>query len=154
MTEPKSAKPTINATADVTVKARLAKSLSGSTASGARSSTNANTTMATIDVPMSARLTGDDHAYAVGAVLAAHASIALSAALEREHAEQMADALRTSREIGMAMGVLMGRSGATEDEAFAMLRRASQHLHRKLRQVAAEVIETGQLPQALPSHRK
>lgn len=96
----------------------------------------------------------DEQAVAVGTVLAAHASIALSAAREREYAEQMADALRTSREIGMAMGVLMGRSGVTEDEAFTRLRRASQHLHRKLREVAAEVVETGQLPRTLRSRRE
>jgi len=46
----------------------------------------------------------------------------------------------------MAIGVLMGRGGMTQDEAFALLRRASQHLHRKLREVAAEVVDTGQLP--------
>jgi ANTAR domain len=32
-------------------------------------------------------------------------------------------ALRSSREIGMAVGVLMGRGGVTQDEAFAMLHR-------------------------------
>jgi GAF domain-containing protein len=88
----------------------------------------------------------DDHARAVGAVLAAHAAIALSAAQDRERADQLEDALRSSREIGMAMGVLMGRTGVTQDEAFALLRRTSQQLHRKLREVAAEVVETGQLP--------
>jgi transcriptional regulator with GAF, ATPase, and Fis domain len=89
----------------------------------------------------------DEHARAVGAVLAAHASVALTAVREQERAEQLQDALDTSREIGMAMGVLMGRSGVTEDQAFALLRRASQHLNRKLRQVAAEVVETGRLPE-------
>jgi AmiR/NasT family two-component response regulator len=88
----------------------------------------------------------DEQACAVGSVLAAHAAVAMSAAHEREHAEQMGDALRSSREIGMAIGVLMGRSGVTQDEAFVSLRRASQHLHRKLREVAAEVVDTGQLP--------
>ena len=53
----------------------------------------------------------------------------------------------------MAIGVLMGRGGMTQDEAFALLRRASQHLHRKLREVAVEVVDTGQLPR--PSlHRR
>ena len=64
----------------------------------------------------------DDHDCAVVTVLAAHAAIAMSAAREQERAEQLEDALRSSREIGMAMGVLMGRTGATEDEAFALLR--------------------------------
>ena len=88
----------------------------------------------------------DEHGYAVGAVLAAHGAIAMSAARQREQAEQLEDALRSSREIGMAMGVLMGCGGVTQDEAFTSLRNASQHLHRKLREVAAEVVATGQLP--------
>lgn len=97
----------------------------------------------------------DEHGSAVGTVLAAHAAIALSAAQEHERAEQLEDALRTNREIGMAMGVLMGRGGVTQDQAFATLRRASQYLHRKLRDVAAEVVETGQLPERphQPEHR-
>ena len=89
----------------------------------------------------------DDHGYAVASVLAAHAAIALSAAQERQRAERLEDALRSNREIGMAMGVLMGRGGVTQDEAFTVLRRASQHLHRKLRDVAAEVAESGELPE-------
>jgi GAF domain-containing protein len=88
----------------------------------------------------------DEHARAMGTVLAAHAAIALSAAQDRERAEQLEDALQSGREIGMAMGVLMARGGVTQDEAFALLRRASQHLHRKLREIAAEVVDTGQLP--------
>jgi GAF domain-containing protein len=88
----------------------------------------------------------DEHSCAVGTVLAAHAAVAMSAAREREHAEQLKDALRSSRGIGMAIGVLMGRGGVTEDEAFTSLRQTSQHVHRKLREVAAEVVDTGQLP--------
>ncbi len=38
----------------------------------------------------------------------------------------------------------------TQDDAFALLRKASQHLHRKLRDIAAEVVETGTMPE-LPS---
>jgi len=79
-------------------------------------------------------------------VLAAHAAIALSAVRDHERAKQLEDALQANRQIGMAIGVLMGRGGMTQDEAFALLRRASQHLHRKLREVAAEVVDTGQLP--------
>jgi transcriptional regulator with GAF, ATPase, and Fis domain len=88
----------------------------------------------------------DEQACAVGTVLAAHAAIALSAVADRERAAQLEDALASGREIGMAMGVLMARGGVGREEAFALLRRASQHLHRKLREVAAEVVDTGQLP--------
>lgn len=55
-------------------------------------------------------------------------------------------ALRTSRHIGMAMGILMCRHGWTEDRAFAALRDASQRQHRKLRDVAQDVVLTGELP--------
>ena len=89
----------------------------------------------------------DDRGYAVGTVLAAHAAIALSAAEQHERGDRLEDALRSNREIGMAMGVLMGRGGVTQDEAFTVLRRASQHLHRKLHDVAAEVVESGELPE-------
>ena len=47
----------------------------------------------------------------------------------------------------MAMGVLMGRGAVTEDQAFAQLRRASQYLNIKLRDVAGQVVETGRLPE-------
>ena len=40
----------------------------------------------------------------------------------------------------------MARRLVTKDQAFEMLKMASQHLHRKLRDIAAEVIETGEVP--------
>ena len=60
--------------------------------------------------------------------------------------ENLEIALRTSRRIGVAIGVLMGQHGWTEDEAFAALRSASQRRHRKLRDIAEEVALTGDLP--------
>jgi GAF domain-containing protein len=89
----------------------------------------------------------DEHGCAVGTILAAHAAIAMSAAREHQRAEQLEEALRSSREIGMAIGVLMSGGKIAQDEAFAQLRRASQNLHRKLRQVATEVVDTGELPE-------
>jgi len=47
----------------------------------------------------------------------------------------------------MAMGILMARHHLTDDQAFAALRRVSQHANRKLYLVASEVMETGELPQ-------
>jgi GAF domain-containing protein len=96
----------------------------------------------------------DEHSVAIGTVLAAHAAIALSAARDHERAGQLEDALESNREIGMAIGVLMGCGGVTQDQAFTLLRRASQHLHRKLRDIAVEVVDTGELPgPALRSRR-
>jgi AmiR/NasT family two-component response regulator len=53
----------------------------------------------------------------------------------------------------MAIGVLMGRGNLTRGEAFTLLRSASQHLNRKLRDIAAEVVDTGELP-AEPLHHR
>jgi len=68
----------------------------------------------------------------------------------REHAANLEIALQSSREIGMALGILMAHHKVTGDGAFDLLRGASQNLHRKLREVAVEVMETGVLPE-LPS---
>jgi hypothetical protein len=54
-------------------------------------------------------------------------------------------ALRSNRDIGTAIGILMNAHLVTQDQAFGMLRRASQHSHRKLREVANEVIFTGSI---------
>ncbi|QIK73365.1 ANTAR domain-containing protein [Propioniciclava coleopterorum] len=48
--------------------------------------------------------------------------------------------------IGQAQGILMERFRATPQEAFAMLRAASQRTNHKLSAVAAVVAETGRLP--------
>ncbi|MET0187650.1 MAG: GAF and ANTAR domain-containing protein, partial [Pseudonocardia sediminis] len=82
----------------------------------------------------------------VGAVLAAHAAVAMAAARQRERAEQLDTALATSRRIGIAMGVLMARRSVTEQRAFDLLREESQHRNTKLRDVAEAVVATGELP--------
>ncbi|WP_375483492.1 ANTAR domain-containing protein [uncultured Jatrophihabitans sp.] len=57
-------------------------------------------------------------------------------------------ALQNSRQIGMAMGILMSALHLTQDDAFAALRIASQRSNRKLRDVASDVVETGWLDPA------
>jgi AmiR/NasT family two-component response regulator len=42
--------------------------------------------------------------------------------------------------IGQAKGILMARQGVSGDEAFDVLRRASQRQNRKLRDVATDVV--------------
>ncbi len=54
-------------------------------------------------------------------------------------------ALASNRDIGTAIGILMNSQLVTQDEAFTMLRVTSQHTHRKLREVANDVIFTGAL---------
>jgi hypothetical protein len=58
--------------------------------------------------------------------------------------------LVSNREIGMAIGVLMTSCRITDQQAFDMLRPASRHHHRKLRDVPAEVVLTGELPVDVP----
>jgi GAF domain-containing protein len=77
---------------------------------------------------------------------AAAAGLALTALRERDRVEHLRTALDTNRQIGAAMGILMARHRCSYDNAFTALRVASQHLHRKLRDVADEVVFTGVLP--------
>jgi ANTAR domain/GAF domain len=82
----------------------------------------------------------------VGAVLATLSSLTLQNSIERQRAGNLEIALNSGRQIGMAMGILMASHLLTADQAFDALRSASQRLHVKLRDVAATVTETGELP--------
>jgi hypothetical protein len=82
----------------------------------------------------------------VGAIFAAHATNLVALYEAQDMATNLESALNSSRRIGTAMGVLMAHHKVTEDVAFSMLRSASQRLHRKLRDIAGEVVETGALP--------
>lgn len=88
----------------------------------------------------------DDAAELVAGALAGHAALAVTAARQRERIENLDRALRSNREIGMAIGVLMARCGLDRDEAFAALREVSQRRNVKLRGVADHVTRTGELP--------
>lgn len=65
--------------------------------------------------------------------------------LSREHAAQMEQALKSSRTIGAALGLIMAGRHVCEDEAFLILREASQKSNRKLRELAHELVTTGGL---------
>jgi GAF domain-containing protein len=84
------------------------------------------------------------------AILASMASLALSVAHSHEdearRAENLHAALASRETIGEATGILMERERITAAQAFDILRRASQHLNIKLRQVAEDLIETGVQP--------
>jgi transcriptional regulator with GAF, ATPase, and Fis domain len=80
-----------------------------------------------------------------GEVVATHAAIVLSGAQMRDEAANLQRALKSNREIGVALGILMSRHRITPEQAFDLLRMASQHSHRKLRELAAEVGEIGML---------
>jgi hypothetical protein len=85
---------------------------------------------------------------ATGAIFASYTSLLLLNLHHEDKSMHLERALESHREIGMALGILMARELHTADEAFTRLRTASQHLHRKLRDIAGDVIHTG----ALPSH--
>jgi hypothetical protein len=83
---------------------------------------------------------------ATGSIFAAYASLALLASLHEEKALNLTRAVESNREIGTAIGILMATKKVTQQDAFDQLRVASQALHRKLRDIAAEVKITGELP--------
>jgi AmiR/NasT family two-component response regulator len=55
-------------------------------------------------------------------------------------------ALESNREIGVAMGIMMAAGRYTQAEAFEQLVDASQHLNRRVRDIASEVALTGAMP--------
>jgi AmiR/NasT family two-component response regulator len=63
------------------------------------------------------------------------------------HAAQLQRALVSNRRIGMAMGILMERHRFTEEQAFDQLRDLSQRSNVKLRDVAEQLIYTGDTQQ-------
>jgi GAF domain-containing protein len=83
-------------------------------------------------------------------LLAAMADLAISSAQTHENEERRNTALHAalaSREIiGQAQGILMERERLNSNQAFDVLRRASQHLNLKLRDVAQCLVDTGERP--------
>lgn len=84
---------------------------------------------------------------AQGQLFATLARLALDAANARAadeiRAGNLLDALRTRELIGQAQGILMERDRITAVQAFEVLRRASQHMNRKLREIAETVVRSG-----------
>lgn len=85
-----------------------------------------------------------------GLLFASYAGLALAVSNAQQADEARIDNLETalsSREvIGQAQGILMERERITADQAFQLLRRSSQHLNRKLRTVAQDIVDTGAVP--------
>lgn len=95
-----------------------------------------------------------DSDVAVAALLAPFVALVVR---HQTHGQEMANletALTTSRQIGTALGILMAQQAVTSEEAFAMLRTSSQTLNRKLRNVADDVVYTGDLPPGPPPRSK
>ncbi|MGH3362323.1 MAG: GAF and ANTAR domain-containing protein [Nocardioides sp.] len=79
-----------------------------------------------------------------GAVLAAFASVALRAVANQERVESLLVGLETNREVGKAIGLLMAAHRIGSDEAFDLLRKASNDMNIKLIAVAQEVIDNAE----------
>jgi hypothetical protein len=90
-------------------------------------------------------------------IFAAHAGIALGTAEALEDAavslqgevdllQNLREALASREVIGQAEGILMERERITSEQAFEVLRQASQHLNIKLREIAQYVVDTGEVP--------
>ena len=80
-------------------------------------------------------------------MFAPFAALAAQNGIQARQIENLETALETSRQIGVAIGILMARQLVTYERAFAQLVEASQYLNRKVRDVAVDVRETGQLPE-------
>jgi GAF domain-containing protein len=87
----------------------------------------------------------DDRAAELGQIFAAPAAIAVHnahvLAQTRRLANQLQSALEVRGVIDRAVGIVMSRSGSTEHEALERLRSLSQHEHRKLAEVARQIVD-------------
>ena len=99
--------------------------------------------------------TFEDEDTAAAEVFAEHASVVLANAMAYSAVEatnrHLETALGTARIIGRAQGVLMARQSCTSEEAFDMLRRASQRSNRKLREIAEDIVSPLETSAQAPS---
>lgn len=75
-------------------------------------------------------------------LFAAHAGGAIGVSREMSG---LREALRSRHLIGVAQGMLIQRYGLSLDQAFAVLARQSQETNTKLRDVAAQIVDSGPL---------
>jgi ANTAR domain len=98
----------------------------------------------------------NDAAQEIGFILAAHASVAARAVDERSTLQSLErdlqQALLSRDVIGQAKGILMERLKCTPEDAFDLLRRSSQRLNVKLRDVARGLAKTGEIQTTRTSH--
>jgi len=92
----------------------------------------------------------DDHDVELAEEVAGWLAIAIgnaeAAARTREDLTQLRTAMTSRAAIEQAKGILMERHKIKEDEAFSILTHASQRSNTKLRDVAADLVRTGTLP--------
>jgi transcriptional regulator with GAF, ATPase, and Fis domain len=84
----------------------------------------------------------DDESERVGLLFATHAAVAFAGA---QKLEQLNDGMATRDLIGQAKGILMERHKVTATQAFTLLVQVSRSRNLKLRDVAYELTNSGQL---------
>jgi GAF domain-containing protein len=105
-------------------------------------------TLGSLNLYSTAPRTFDDTAIEDARVIAAHASVVVAHTRAQENLWRAID-IRLL--IGQAQGMLMQKHGLTPAQAFAVLRRYSQHHNTKITAVAALLTSTGQLPDLDPT---
>lgn len=88
----------------------------------------------------------DQSSQAIALLLATHGALAVGQAEARSKAANLMEALKSSREIGIAIGILMAQHHVTREQGFDLLRITSQHTHRKLADIATQLADTGAMP--------
>lgn len=82
----------------------------------------------------------DDRDVAVGSVFAAHAAVVLTST-SAQHDEDLEKKAASRDVIGMAKGIVMAQQRVSDEQAFDILRRASQRMNLKLRHLAQQVVD-------------
>ena len=85
----------------------------------------------------------DRHSQALAQVFASHAAVAMKAAISDAGLQR---ALESRDIIGQAKGVLMEREHLSGQQAFERLRRLSNDRNVKLRDIAQDIAESGEVP--------
>jgi GAF domain-containing protein len=92
----------------------------------------------------------DGDAADTAGLFAALAGLAVAGSLAYWHqhgvVQHLEEALRTRPAIEQAKGIIIARDGVAPEEAFDILRRASQRSNRKLREIAVEIVERAVQP--------
>jgi GAF domain-containing protein len=87
----------------------------------------------------------DESDQTTAVLLATHGALAFTAAHRQDKIDNLQRALENSRHIGAAIGILMASHKLTYQQGFDLLRIASQSSHRKLADIAEDVLVTGAL---------
>jgi hypothetical protein len=135
-------------------QAELVRTLSGSRSMTLAVAGDPGSNRAELELPLDAELDAlvlhvradrplDDVGQRIARLFAAHVAAAVQTVHTRARAANLERALQTSRDIGIAMGIIMARRACTRQQAFELLRRASRVYQRKLAGIAADVAETG-----------